>query len=339
MKHCKLVVVAALLAALTTQPAHACLHYIEDSALAPSVPPTLSERLLQHLGRGDWQARVDYWRPIAAKEYTFASQNNLVVALAHTGQFDEALRRLQTIERVSPGHDYTAYNIATVYELQGDLPRALKWVKTGLERERGGHSRHDLDNTEWLHERILEARLRARYAPESLGAASIAGLDFGASIQPQPPTISARDEMGRPYDAPTLKRALWEQTHERLEFVPAPDPVVADLLLDVANFAYYEGQTEDAQGVYQLALQYSPRRADLAQKRFDYLSGKPNFPLIFGALALASGGVIGWMWRKNRAQKRAWSVLPVRDLDEIAPQRRAVCIEWKERDTLDEDAA
>ena len=322
--------IALLACALLAPPARACLHFIEDKPPAP-VALTLKERLLRHEGQSVWQGRVAHWQPIADREWDFRSQNNYAASLAHVGRYQDALQRLHTIERVLPGHPFTAYNLATVYELKGDLPRALKWVKTGVAREKNTASRHALDKTEWLHVRILEARMRAQLAPESLGAQSIAGLDFGRQTEPQTPIVTARDADGQPYSPGDVSLALFEQTHERLEFVPAPDPVVADLLFDLANLSYAD-EPEQAREVLEMALQYGPRRASLAQKRFDALAGKPNTALIGGILALLSGGLIGFLWRKKQAEKREWQALPVQELDAVAPLRKPVCIEFKTPD-------
>ena len=56
-------------------------------------------------------------------------------------------------------------------------------------------------------------------------------------------------------------------------FVPAPDPVVGDLLFDLGNLLSSSMTVEHAIAVYDLALTYKPVQADLVAQRRAHLQG------------------------------------------------------------------
>jgi len=328
--------------ALLSLPTFGCLHFLEDEPLAPPQPLTLMQKLEQRTSLGEWQQREKDLRQIADHGFDFRSENNLSVALAHTGKWDEALERMQTIERTAPGHTETAYNLATVMELRGDLPSAKKWLEEGFERERRTTGRSPLDGTEWLHARILDAEIASQ-----TGAAppdSVAGLDFGTGRAPQMPSQFPAGLDGKPVSFEEASRSLFEQLHERLEFVHKPNPVVGDLLFDLANAQATEdannpptnddsdsGALDQVTPLLQMALDFGSPRAALAQRRFTYYSGKPNWPLIAAPFLLGALGAGFWQWERWRREKQAWKQMPI---EEWEPPRFLPHLEWKNEETL-----
>ena len=62
------------------------------------------------------------------------------------GEYKEGIEKLLEIEKESPNLYATASNLGTAYELQGNIPLAIKWIKEGIKRDRESHY-----GTEWLH--------------------------------------------------------------------------------------------------------------------------------------------------------------------------------------------
>jgi len=329
-------------------PANACLHIEGDGPLSPyptpSDNPSIVQALTTHTPKEQWQALVSERRTVAEKEWDFRTQNNLSVALAHVGKYDEALERMQTVERTFPGHPYTAYNMGTVYELKSDLPRALEWVKKGIEREREMTGHHHLDGTEWLHIKILEAAIKSNSDSNSLKSQSVLGLDFGNGRIPTEPTRLPIDLDGKHVSLAHVEKSLFEQLHERLEFVPSPNPIVADLLFDYANLQALkinedevEAKSTDTTDLYKMALQYGPAQSGLVQTRFDYFAGTPNYTLMIGFLSLTLCAAAWWQWRKMQNEKAAWQKIPVQELDEVAPLKKPIYIDFSKYNSNDKN--
>ncbi len=326
-------------------PANACLHLEgeKDNPLSPyptpSNNPSIVQALTTHTPKEQWQALVSERRTVAEKEWDFRTQNNLSVALAHAGKLDEALERMQTVERTFPGHPYTAYNMGTVYELKSDLPHALEWVKKGIQREKEMTGHHHLDGTEWLHIKILEAAIKSKFEPDLLKSQSVLGLNFGDGEIPIEPTKFPTDVDGKVLTIAQVEKSLFEQLHERLEFVPSPNPIVADLVFDYANLQALknsdEGTPTNAIDLYKMAMDYGPARAQLVQARFDYFVGTPNYTLLIGFVSIALCAAGWWQWNRMQTEKAAWKQIPVQQLDEAAPPKKAIYIDFSKYNSND----
>ncbi len=290
-----LLALAAGACLLRAHPAAACLSGYEDGP--PPAPPVYlspGQQLMSHEDRGTWTLRIADMRKQAEGGWNFMTQTKLGVCLAHAGQYDEAVNIFQNLERIQPGGYTTAENLGTMYELKGNNAAALYWIKEGMRRNAQTH-----EGTEWLHVRILEAKLKLAQDPNWLRSHSVAGLDTGAGRTPNlphdAPGVFPEDNMGQRADTGQVSLALAYQLRERLEFVPKPDPVVSDLLFDFANMkALNAGDSDDkpVAELYQMALDYGPAKAALVWKRFKYYNGAPNYWLQ-GALWLA---VFATLW-------------------------------------------
>ena len=66
------------------------------------------------------------------------------------------------LERRYPGHHETAANLGTALELAGHDAPALQWIRIGIRRNADEHY-----GSEWLHVRILEAKIATTPASPS----------------------------------------------------------------------------------------------------------------------------------------------------------------------------
>src|SRR6185295_11499697 len=136
----------------------------------------------------------------------FMTWNDYAVALIRRSEASRAVGILESIERGKPGEYVVAANLGTAYELSGDLARAHQWIREGIRRNPQSHQ-----GTEWLHLRILEARMAVAKDPDWLLRNSVTGLDFGSDAQPRrPPQWPQGTEDGEGVIA-----ALVYQLHER----------------------------------------------------------------------------------------------------------------------------
>jgi hypothetical protein len=127
----------------------------------------------------------------------------------------------------------------------------------GIKRNPASH-----DGTEWLHVKILEAKIALARDPSWLETHSVLGLDFGEDAIP---TLPQQWPEGQ--DLPSTRKALQYQLRERLGFVKPPDPIVGALLADLGSLVAIDTVVEHAVPIYDLALTYKPVHAEALGKR------------------------------------------------------------------------
>lgn len=198
----------------------------------------------------------------ALTDPSFEHLNDLGVLLIRQGQFAAAVRHFVQVEKLYPGHYETAANLGTALELTGHDATALRWIRIGIRRNPEEHER-----SEWLHLRILEAKLALAKDPNHLQGRSVAGVAFAPTLLPPLPAQLPAGNDGRPVSPWLLNGSLSYQLHERLQFVRPPDPVVANLLRDWATLNLAGGPIETADAVYELAVRYGAERDALMTQR------------------------------------------------------------------------
>ena len=212
----------------------------------------------QSLGedRLDWALRVTQ---AARKKPDFDNLNELAVALMRFRRLPAAIRLLHVLEVRFPGRYETATNLGTFFELAGDNANALHWIREGMRRNPSSH-----DGSEWVHARILEAKV----AGTATKGGSLLGMNFGRAPMVVAPKKLPFGNDGRAVDAKALSWHLFVQLSERTQYVPAPDPVVASLFFDWGNNELASGTLDVADIAYEFAQQYGhPQRPLIAARR------------------------------------------------------------------------
>lgn len=210
--------------------------------------------------RAEWESRKTRLRDWIHGD--FRKRNDYAVILLHLGETVPAIFMLEQIEREQPGQYETAANLGTAYELAGRARTALEWIRTSISRDPGAHN-----GTEWLHVRILEAKLALASDPHWLERHSILGIDFGEGPIAKQPTPLPPGNDGKPVSLEALKNALWYQLSERYQFVSPRDGVVGSLLFDWANVLYRTSILESAAAMYEESIRYGAPRMLLAKTR------------------------------------------------------------------------
>lgn len=192
----------------------------------------------------------------------FGNHNDLGVNLIRQGRMVEAIRLFVAIEKRFPGRHETAANLGTALELVGSDDIALQWIRVGIQRNAAEH-----EGTEWLHARILEAKIALKRDPRYLDTRSVAGVRFDSALLPALPATYPPGNDGRPVSPHALDKAFNYQLHERMLFVKPKDAVVANLLMDWATLNLAGGPVESAQALYPLAERYGAPRTPLVTAR------------------------------------------------------------------------
>lgn len=228
--------------------------------------------------------------------------------LVYNGNYTLAKSVFISIEAKEPGRYVTASNLGTVYELLGDNDSALYWIKKGYALNPESHQR-----SEWIHIKILEAKIKANNNPAYYLTHSILNLDFGNDEIPANKNNMLLD---------TVRYHLLIQLNERMSFVKPKDMVVGQLLFDLGNICAITEDVKSGYENFKLAKMYGYENV-LMEKRMavfnrmqykadfinivdDLVKGNPTTTLLI-LFGLFCAGCVFIYWivkriRKNKAQ-------------------------------------
>ena len=235
---------------------------------------------------------------------SFEDRNDYAVALMFLGRNTEALELLQKLETEKPGNYSIAANMGTAFELLGKNADALHWISEGIHRNPDSHA-----GTEWLHVKILEAKIAAESDTNYFKNHSVLNLKAGAIGK----TIEVGDHKMEPKE---LMQAIQYQLTERLKFVEPPDPAVASLLFDYAALEARTGTLEGAEEILRLAREYGYPREPVTALIADYnrrIKGS-NWAMVL-VVGLAAVGFLVFCYR------RGWFVLTSKDISRSENRR------------------
>ncbi|MBC8025597.1 MAG: hypothetical protein H7Y89_06380 [Steroidobacteraceae bacterium] len=200
--------------------------------------------------------------------------NDLAAGWTIVGKYDDAIALLRETETKFPGVSaMVAANLGTALELKGGADAdALDWIREGIKRDATEH-----EGSEWLHVRILEAKIRLASDPQWLEKNSVLGLDFGPEEVPVPPAILPIDNDGKLKGVDELIGHIEYQMLERTKFAKAPDPIVGDLYASAGDLVY-AGSDGSPVAFYESAVNYGAPRSALVQKRIARF--KKDYPTV-----------------------------------------------------------
>lgn len=205
--------------------------------------------------------------------------------LVYNGEYLKAKAIFIDIERQKPGLYATAANLGTTYELLGQNDSAYYWINKAMKINPQSH-----EGSEWIHVKILEAKMQAKGDASYFAKHNLLSLDFGDTEIPQ-------NKQG--IDLDRLRKQLYHQLNERMSFVKPQDPIVAQLLFDLGNVSAITMDVKSGLQVYEVAQAYG-YSSDVLTKRkkhFISLQRKADF----------RNGTIGWA--KKNPQTALFAVL------------------------------
>lgn len=172
------------------------------------------------------------------------------------GKYAEALNLYLEIEKKSPNRYSTASNIGTIYELLGDNKKAYFWIEKGIQINPSSHN-----GSEWLHLKILEAKINAE---KNLDSNFIFSTSFGTFNNPQTELSDAKIEK--------LISDTYYQLNERITFIKDNDIIIANLLFDLGNLCLIENKYHEALQILKMAKEYG-LESELLNRRIAYCEG------------------------------------------------------------------
>jgi tetratricopeptide (TPR) repeat protein len=261
---------------IQSKPAWACL-WIHgttlDGRFARSEGFTNSEKIEDGISERPEELKQFHERFAYDPDSPVARLNDLAVQALLRGESEAALTALEKIEASHPGEYMTAANRGSVLELLGRDEEALTWIKEGIRRNPDSHMR-----AEWLHAKILEAKLKMKAEPTWLDTNWICGLDketlasmssigvknagYWATVLSNSPKSSIlpstymMDTAQGKKSLNDVKDALLSQVLVRVLFVKPEDKVMAQLLWELAQIESRVGFLEEAIRLLELAGRY-----------------------------------------------------------------------------------
>ena len=209
--------------------------------------------------------------------------NDLAVVRIIDGRYSEAIELLRKLDKSHPDLGMTAANLGTALELSGNDVEALQWIREGYRRDPREHV-----GSEWVHVRILEAKIALAKDPKWLDTHSVLGVQFDSEDLPRTPDPLPVDHTGRTRTISEAFAATGYQLFERVLFVKPPDAVVADLARTAGDLGLLLRQTEGvkkgngADRLYETALKYGAGDQPLIKRRikaFEALSAVAPAPV------------------------------------------------------------
>ena len=185
--------------------------------------------------------------------------------LIYNGQYLEGKRVFQEIESKSPGLYATAANLGTTYEILGINDSAYFWINKALGINPKSHQ-----GSEWIHLKILEAKIKSNNDHTYFQNHSILSLDFGHTEIPE-----NRSKL----DLEVLRDQLYHQLNERMTFIKPKDLIVGQLLFDLGNVNAITRDVKSGLQVFEVAKEYGfqSKLLDKREKHFKSLQRTAEF--------------------------------------------------------------
>jgi tetratricopeptide (TPR) repeat protein len=195
------------------------------------------------------------------QERSYTLLSDYAVYLLKLEKYKEGLDILVALHHYYPTEYKIAANLGTAYELNGDVENALLFIQLGMQLNPEAH-----DGSEWVHVRVLQTKLLLKKNADYLKDHTVLSLT----------EAQEQDSL--------IRQQINIQVRERFPFSPGPDPIMASLLIDLADCYANTQSIEFAKAVYEIAKKYygdpSPMLDDKIksmQKLINkYLNVRPN---------------------------------------------------------------
>jgi tetratricopeptide (TPR) repeat protein len=159
--------------------------------------------------------------------------SDYAVLLLKAGKIKEALSILIELSTYYPNEYKIASNLGTAYELNGDVEKALQFIKRGMELNPDAH-----EGSEWVHISVLETKLKMVLDASYLDKKSVLNLS----------EAQKNDAI--------IRNQILIQVRERFPFSPGPNRIMVSLLIDLADCYANTASIEFAKALYTISEKY-----------------------------------------------------------------------------------
>lgn len=176
------------------------------------------------------------------------------------GDKNNAVKLLEILYQSHPNDYNIVANLGTAYEVTGQNEKALAFLKKAVAINPQSHH-----GSEWIHVRILEQKIKAKPDYTKI-------IDLGADKN------FAKWLKENAYDKDITPDSLMiqiaYQLHERISFVPEPDPIVGQLILDFADLTTIARSATLAKPFYKYAVMYDSSLLEKEKEKLLQAEGK-----------------------------------------------------------------
>ncbi|MGO3383891.1 MAG: tetratricopeptide repeat protein [Acinetobacter guillouiae] len=199
------------------------------------------------------------------KSKSIEDLNDYGVLLIYAHQFDQAIQIFQRIEKSHPNLAKTAANLGTAYELAGQSEKAKYWIEQGMQRDPNIHH-----GSEWIHVKILDAKIQQQKNSAWIQNHDVLGLDFGQAVEPKAKVKTVQFQKQH-YDLDKILLHSQTQMDQRLRFVKR-DPISAQIIFNMANIEMlnYNLTDDTVELLYRRAQDIGYHNPKLIEARLDY---------------------------------------------------------------------
>ncbi|MFW1954608.1 type IV pilus biogenesis/stability protein PilW [Acinetobacter guillouiae] len=199
------------------------------------------------------------------KSKSIEDLNDYGVLLIYAHQFDQAIQIFQRIEKSHPNLAKTAANLGTAYELAGQSEKAKYWIEQGMQRDPNLHQ-----GSEWIHVKILDAKIQQQKDSTWIQRHDVLGLDFGQAAEPKAKVKTVQFQH-KHYDLDQILLHSQTQMNQRLRFAKR-DPITAQIIFNMANIEMlnYNLVDDTVDLLYRRAQDIGYLNPKLIESRLDY---------------------------------------------------------------------
>jgi tetratricopeptide (TPR) repeat protein len=188
----------------------------------------------------------------------YQAESNYAVVLLRMGKTEKALAILERLIQTYPNEYNIVANLGTTYELTGQNEKALQYIKKGLELNKESHA-----GSEWIHVKILEAKIAMQQNPNWLKENDILGKEARETAQ-------SKEEV----KIKGMIDELGYQLFERTQFIQPKDVMVGDLIMFLGDLYKQNRERINAINSYKLAKKYTVSKPEVLQASLDSIAQK-----------------------------------------------------------------
>jgi tetratricopeptide (TPR) repeat protein len=198
-----------------------------------------------------------YAKKLQSGTATYKDISDYASFLLVAGKVTEGLDIFRMLIQKYPDMYEINANIGVAYELNGEVDSALYYVRRSLEINPRAHY-----DSEWIHVNILEhKKSRVGFAGLITEKKILVRLDsLDKRIDGRSPQINCQNEC-------IFKSAL-HQLQERIPFTHAPDPVMAQMLIELGD-AYMNFSVFRSWFLYRMAVYFNPAAESFLKDRIE----------------------------------------------------------------------
>ena len=171
--------------------------------------------------------------PTISEKGDYKLLSDYAVLLLKGGKHKLALDVMQILYHNHPDEYQLAANLGTAFEINGNLDSAIFYINRGMELNPDAH-----EGSEWVHIKVLETKAKLITDPSYLTSNSVLNL-------------SEEDKENE-----AIRNQIQIQVQERFPFTAGPDPIMASILIDLADCYKQTKSIEFAAAIYKLSNSY-----------------------------------------------------------------------------------